>query len=74
MSRYVRLEKIAAVEHPVVPRRATRSRLATAKLTWGGQAAAEAYHDSDNFSTTSFRASTREQSSQRFLSGSIVSL
>ena len=32
------------------------------------------YHDSDSFSTTSFRANTREQSSQRFLSGSIVSL
>ena len=33
-----------------------------------------AYQDSDNFSTTSFLAKTREHSSQRFLSGSIVSL
>ena len=32
------------------------------------------YQDSDSFSTTSFLASTREQSSHRFLSGSIVSL
>ena len=32
------------------------------------------YQDSDNFSTTSFLAKTREHSSQRFLSGSMVSL
>lgn len=32
------------------------------------------YHDSDSFSTTSFLDNTREQSSHRFLSGSIVSL
>ena len=32
------------------------------------------HHDSDSFSTTSLLASTREHSSQRFLSGSIVSL
>ena len=31
------------------------------------------YHDSDSFSMTSFLANTREQSSQRFLSGSMVS-
>ncbi len=32
------------------------------------------YHASESFSTTSFLASTREQSSQRFLSGSMLSL
>src|SRR6266404_6147244 len=32
------------------------------------------YHDSESFSTTSFLANTREQSSHRFLSGSMVSL
>ena len=32
------------------------------------------HHDSDSFPITSFRASTREHRSQRFWSGSIVSL
>ena len=32
------------------------------------------YQDSDSFSTTSFLANTREQSSHRCLSGSMVSL
>ncbi len=32
------------------------------------------YHDSESFWITSFLASTREHNSQRFLSGSMVSL
>ena len=42
------------------------------RLLYGAECAH--YQDSDSFSTTSFLASTREQSSQRFLSGSMVSL
>ena len=44
------------------------------RLLYGAERASLRYQASDSFSTTSFRASTREQSSHRFLSGSMVSL
>jgi len=66
-TRYSKIGANSATKLGMGLRDVTRAIIAQVEQTSG-------YQDSDSFSKTSFLARTREQSSQRFLSGSMVSL